>query len=80
VELSVTPQPGYVGEYMQYLFEATVPTEALARHTAGLVDCVDPEGVRLESTCFDRRSVERMPDFMPKHLDMLQKANSKADA
>ncbi len=76
-ELSLQGDPpppvlGRTGWYTQYLYLALVPPDRIIRHMGkDVVTCVDPDGKRLESTCYDLGGITRLRTLMPKHRDML---------
>lgn len=72
------PQNGHTGPYVQYLFLVAVPREMIAGHIGRVVERIDNESERLESTCFQLSELDRMVDLLPKHRDFIASLGKKA--
>ena len=78
-ELKEFPQPhGPNGPYTQHFLTVSVSPELIAGHVGKLVEMIDNEGQKIESTCFTVDELEREPEFMPKHLRMYREVMQAA--
>ena len=70
------PMNGPAGPYIQYAFEVVVPDHLIEKHIGKVVEVVDDEGQKLESTSFKMSELSKLGDFMPKHARFLAELES----
>ena len=70
------PMNGPAGPYVQYVFEVSVPEQLIKKHVGAIIETIDDEGQKLESTSFEMSELAGMGDFMPKHAKFLDELES----
>lgn len=76
IKLGEFPQHGHSGEYVQYLFAVSVPGELVAKHLDGIVEIIDNDNEKIESTCFKLSQLDKLPDMMAKHKNFIRQLQS----
>ena len=72
IRLGEFPQNGSGGPYVQYLFAVAVSRELVAKHRAGIVEMIDDNYEKIESTCFKLSQLDKLPDMMDKHKNFIR--------